>query len=61
MLDVRHADAQRRIGPVEHEPDLAVFVPELLRHFQEGLDFLSEDDKAWILGKSLAKILDWPE
>jgi predicted TIM-barrel fold metal-dependent hydrolase len=34
---------------------------ECLRHFQEGLDFLSEEDKEWVLGKSAATILGWPE
>jgi predicted TIM-barrel fold metal-dependent hydrolase len=34
---------------------------ECLRHFQEGLDFLTEEDKEWCLGKSAATILDWPE
>jgi L-fuconolactonase len=35
--------------------------PECLEHFKSGLDFLSEDDKEWILGKSTAEILNWPE
>jgi predicted TIM-barrel fold metal-dependent hydrolase len=39
----------------------AVSYEDLLRHFQEGLDFLTDDDKEWVLGKSLAKILNWPE
>lgn len=34
---------------------------ECLRHFQEGLDFLSEADKEWVLGKTAASILGWPE
>jgi predicted TIM-barrel fold metal-dependent hydrolase len=34
---------------------------ECLNHFQEGLDFLSEADKEWVLGRSLAEILNWPE
>jgi predicted TIM-barrel fold metal-dependent hydrolase len=34
---------------------------ECLSHFQEGLDFLSEGDKQWVLGRSLAEILKWPE
>jgi len=29
--------------------------------FQHELDFLSEDDKEWILGRALAEALDWPE
>jgi L-fuconolactonase len=32
-----------------------------VRHIQEGLDFLSEEDKEWILGKTLAEVLRWPE
>jgi predicted TIM-barrel fold metal-dependent hydrolase len=34
---------------------------DCLRHFQEGLDFLTEGDKEWILGRSLAEVLNWPE
>jgi predicted TIM-barrel fold metal-dependent hydrolase len=34
---------------------------ECLRHFKEGLDFLTSEDKEWILGKSLAEALRWPE
>ncbi len=34
---------------------------ECLRHFQEDLDFLSEADKEWVLGKTAASILGWPE
>ena len=34
---------------------------ECLAQFRDGLDFLSADDKAWILGKSLAQVLKWPE
>ena len=34
---------------------------ECLDHFREGLDFLSEEDKEWILGRTLAEVLDWPE
>jgi predicted TIM-barrel fold metal-dependent hydrolase len=34
---------------------------ECLGQFQEALDFLSADDKEWILGKSLAKVLNWRE
>jgi len=26
-----------------------------------SLDFLSEEDKEWILGKTLATVLKWPE
>ena len=35
--------------------------PECLRHFQEGLDFLTAEDKQWVLGKTAAKVLSWPE
>jgi predicted TIM-barrel fold metal-dependent hydrolase len=34
---------------------------ECLEHFRSGLDFLSEDDKEWILGRTLAESLEWPE
>ena len=34
---------------------------DCLRLFQEGLEFLSGQDKEWILGKSLAVALSWPE
>jgi L-fuconolactonase len=34
---------------------------DCLRHFQEGLDFLTEDDKQWVLGGNLALALNWPE
>jgi predicted TIM-barrel fold metal-dependent hydrolase len=34
---------------------------ECLDLFRTELDFLSEADKEWILGKSLAKVLNWPE
>ena len=35
--------------------------PECLLHFQEGLDFLTAEDKEWALGKTAAKVLNWPE
>jgi predicted TIM-barrel fold metal-dependent hydrolase len=35
--------------------------PECLRHFQDGLDFLTAEDKEWVLGKTAAKVLNWPE
>jgi len=35
--------------------------PECLEHFRSGLDFLSSDDKEWILGRTLAETLRWPE
>ncbi|MCC7425305.1 MAG: amidohydrolase family protein [Alphaproteobacteria bacterium] len=31
-----------------------------LRLFQEGLPFLSEDDKSWIMGRAVAKVCGWP-
>ena len=34
---------------------------ECLDLFQKGLDFLTEEDKEWILGKTLAEALHWPE
>ena len=34
---------------------------ECLDHFREGLDFLSAEDKEWILGRTLAEVLNWPE
>jgi predicted TIM-barrel fold metal-dependent hydrolase len=34
---------------------------ECLRHFRDGLDFLSQDDKEWVLGKTAATVLKWPE
>jgi predicted TIM-barrel fold metal-dependent hydrolase len=34
---------------------------ECLDLFQDGLDFLSAEDKEWILGKALAQVLNWPE
>jgi len=35
--------------------------PECLALFKEGLDFLSSDDKEWVLGKTAAEVLHWPE
>jgi predicted TIM-barrel fold metal-dependent hydrolase len=34
---------------------------ECLEQFSRGLDFLSASDKEWILGKTLASVLNWPE
>jgi len=34
---------------------------ECLDQFRVSLDFLSEEDKEWILGKTLAAVLNWPE
>ena len=40
---------------------LPVPYAECLAQFQDALDFLSAEDKEWILGKSLAEVLKWPE
>ncbi|MEZ4503000.1 MAG: amidohydrolase family protein [Dehalococcoidia bacterium] len=34
---------------------------ECLRLWQEGLPFLSDDDREWILGGTAAAVLNWPE
>ena len=34
---------------------------DCLRLFREELDFLSADDREWILGKGIAECLGWPE
>jgi predicted TIM-barrel fold metal-dependent hydrolase len=34
---------------------------QCLELFRYELDFLSEDDKEWILGRALAEALNWPE
>jgi predicted TIM-barrel fold metal-dependent hydrolase len=34
---------------------------ECLALFQEALDFLSDEDREWILGKTAAEALHWPE
>ena len=34
---------------------------ECLDHFRIALDFLSGEDKDWILGKALAEVLKWPD
>jgi predicted TIM-barrel fold metal-dependent hydrolase len=34
---------------------------ECLRLWQEGLPFLSGDDRDWILGRTSAEVLGWPE
>jgi predicted TIM-barrel fold metal-dependent hydrolase len=34
---------------------------ECLDLFQQALDFLSAEDKEWILGKALSQVLNWPE
>jgi predicted TIM-barrel fold metal-dependent hydrolase len=33
---------------------------DCLAQFQVGLDFLTADDREWILGKSAAEVLKWP-
>jgi predicted TIM-barrel fold metal-dependent hydrolase len=40
---------------------LASTYRDCLRHFQEGLDFLTPDDQEWILGKAIAEAINWPE
>jgi predicted TIM-barrel fold metal-dependent hydrolase len=35
--------------------------PECLKLFTEGLDFLSAEDKEWVLGRTAAEALKWPE
>jgi len=39
---------------------LTVSYADNLRLFQEGLPFLSAEDKSWILGRAVAKICGWP-
>ena len=34
---------------------------ECLRLWQEGLSFLTADDKEWILGRAATEALAWPE
>ena len=34
---------------------------ECLDHFRYGLDFLSAEDKEWILGRTISHALNWPE
>jgi predicted TIM-barrel fold metal-dependent hydrolase len=34
---------------------------DCLRHFQEGLDFLTAEDREWVLGGTAATALGWPE
>jgi predicted TIM-barrel fold metal-dependent hydrolase len=34
---------------------------ECLRLWQEGIPFLSSEDKEWILGRTAAEVLNWPE
>jgi predicted TIM-barrel fold metal-dependent hydrolase len=34
---------------------------ECLDLFRHALDFLSDDDKEWVLGRALAEALNWPE
>jgi predicted TIM-barrel fold metal-dependent hydrolase len=40
---------------------LKVSYRECLDQFRISLDFLSTEDKEWILGKTLANVLNWPE
>jgi predicted TIM-barrel fold metal-dependent hydrolase len=39
----------------------AIPYTDCLRLWQEGLPFLSSEDKEWILGKTAASVLNWPE
>jgi predicted TIM-barrel fold metal-dependent hydrolase len=32
---------------------------QYVTHFTEELDFLSDDDRAWIMGKAILEFLDW--
>lgn len=34
---------------------------QCLAQFTDHLDFLSDDDKEWVLGKTVAEVLNWPE
>jgi hypothetical protein len=40
---------------------LASTYRECLDQFQTALDFLTSQDREWILGKSLVHALNWPE
>ena len=44
VLDVRDADAERRIGPVEDQSDLAALVAELLGDLEEEAHVLDARD-----------------
>ena len=44
VLDVRDADAERRVGPVEDEPDLAALVAELVGDLEEEAHVLDARD-----------------
>jgi predicted TIM-barrel fold metal-dependent hydrolase len=32
-----------------------------VEHFLDELDFISDDDKAWVMGRALSALLRWPE
>ena len=32
-----------------------------LKHVRDSLDFISEQDREWVLGKNAAVLLNWPE
>jgi predicted TIM-barrel fold metal-dependent hydrolase len=34
---------------------------ECIQHYAEGLDFITDDEREWILGKTIAEVLKWPE
>ena len=53
--------ARVRLYGAENYDRLRGTYSECLRLFQEELPFLSAEDKEWILGKSLAEVLKWPE
>ena len=44
VLDVRDADAERRVGAVEDEPDLALLVAELFGDLEEQAHVLDARD-----------------
>jgi predicted TIM-barrel fold metal-dependent hydrolase len=52
--------ARRLMWGADLAPRLTSTYLECLNHFREGLPFLKESDKEWILGKATAKALNWP-
>ncbi len=53
--------ARRLMWGADLAPRLTCSYGECLDHFSDGLPFLSADDKEWILGKTAAETLGWPE
>ena len=53
--------ARRLMWGADLAPRLTSTYLECLDHFREGLPFLKEADKEWILGRATAKALNWPE